>query len=203
MDNSPHRPRARRAGPGFVLALAAAFGLYSGTAAAVPSFARQTGQDCVACHVGGYGPQLTPYGIRFKLGGYTDSDGKDDKVPLSAMLLGGFTRTGKDQPEAPTDRTGRNNNLLLDQASLFVAGRAGEYLALYRSSAVGDEERLSLMEMLLQCAEEADPDGRVALWRDIGPLLMARAELHRTTIDYWVDATLGISPLMQAVVKRV
>lgn len=81
--------------------------------------------------------------------------------------------------------------------------RTGEYLALYRSSAVGDEERLSLMEMLLQCAEEADPDGRVALWRDIGPLLMARAELHRTTIDYWVDATLGISPLMQAVVKRV
>ncbi|MEY2843118.1 MAG: hypothetical protein RI920_1155, partial [Pseudomonadota bacterium] len=29
---------------------------------AVPSFARQTGQDCAACHVGAFGPQLTPYG---------------------------------------------------------------------------------------------------------------------------------------------
>ena len=30
---------------------------------AVPSFARQTGADCAACHVGAFGPQLTPYGI--------------------------------------------------------------------------------------------------------------------------------------------
>ncbi|MDE1979718.1 MAG: cytochrome c1 protein, partial [Betaproteobacteria bacterium] len=29
-------------------------------AQAVPAFARQTGQDCIACHVGGFGPQLTP-----------------------------------------------------------------------------------------------------------------------------------------------
>lgn len=160
MDNSPHRPRARRAGPGFVLALAAAFGLYSGTAAAVPSFARQTGQDCVACHVGGYGPQLTPYGIRFKLGGYTDSDGKDDKVPLSAMLLGGFTRTGKDQPEAPTDRTGRNNNLLLDQASLFVAGRAGEYLgAFVQSTYTGADNKFALDNADVRVAHTLDYAG--------------------------------------------
>ena len=53
---------------------------------AVPSFARQTGQDCVSCHVGGFGPQLTPFGVRFKIGGYVLSDGKPDKVPLSAMV---------------------------------------------------------------------------------------------------------------------
>ena len=53
---------------------------------AVPSFARQTGSECAACHVGAYGPHLTPYGIRFKLGGYTDSDGKSGKVPLSAQV---------------------------------------------------------------------------------------------------------------------
>lgn len=52
-------------------------GLTAQSAHALPSFARQTGQECVACHVGGFGPQLTPYGIRFKLGGYSDSDGKD------------------------------------------------------------------------------------------------------------------------------
>lgn len=29
-------------------------------ALAVPSYARQTQQPCVACHVGGFGPELTP-----------------------------------------------------------------------------------------------------------------------------------------------
>ncbi|MEO6147078.1 MAG: hypothetical protein ABIT70_08515, partial [Sulfuriferula sp.] len=38
---------------------------------AVPSFARQTGQNCVACHAGGQFPELTPYGRLFKLTGYT------------------------------------------------------------------------------------------------------------------------------------
>jgi hypothetical protein len=29
-------------------------------ALAVPSFAIQTGQPCAACHIGAFGPQLTP-----------------------------------------------------------------------------------------------------------------------------------------------
>ena len=32
-------------------------------AQAVPSFAAQTGQPCTACHIGGFGPQLTPLGF--------------------------------------------------------------------------------------------------------------------------------------------
>ncbi len=36
---------------------------------AVPSFARQTGMDCVACHTSF--PELTPFGREFKLNGYT------------------------------------------------------------------------------------------------------------------------------------
>src|ERR1700746_479530 len=36
---------------------------------AVPSYARQTGQECIACHVSF--PELTPYGRYFKLTGYT------------------------------------------------------------------------------------------------------------------------------------
>ena len=38
---------------------------------ALPVFARQTGQNCVACHAGGQFPELTPYGRLFKLTGYT------------------------------------------------------------------------------------------------------------------------------------
>ena len=72
----------------------------SGPALAVPSFARQTGQDCAACHIGSYGPQLTPYGMKFKMGGYTESDGKEGHIPLSAMLVESFTNTKKDQTEA-------------------------------------------------------------------------------------------------------
>src|SRR5215472_8037577 len=40
-----------------------------GDVGAVPSYARQTGQECIACHVSF--PELTPYGRYFKLTGYT------------------------------------------------------------------------------------------------------------------------------------
>jgi hypothetical protein len=40
-------------------------------AEAVPSFAGQTGAPCAACHVEGFGPQLTPFGMSFKVNGYT------------------------------------------------------------------------------------------------------------------------------------
>ena len=63
------------------------------SAQAVPSFTRQTGQECATCHIGSFGPQLTPYGIRFKINGYTDTDGKEGKIPLSAMMVVNATRT--------------------------------------------------------------------------------------------------------------
>ena len=42
-------------------------------AQALPSYARQTGQQCAACHNGF--PELTPYGRQFKLNGYTWTGG--------------------------------------------------------------------------------------------------------------------------------
>lgn len=93
---------------------------------AVPSFSRQTGQECAACHIGGFGPQLTPYGIRFKIGGYTDTDGKGGKVPLSAILVASFNKTKADQSSAPTENTKVNNNAGIDEASVFLAGRIFE-----------------------------------------------------------------------------
>jgi hypothetical protein len=48
----------------------------SRTARAVPSFALQTGQPCSSCHIGAFGPQLTPFGRAFKIGGYTQSGGE-------------------------------------------------------------------------------------------------------------------------------
>jgi hypothetical protein len=104
---------------------------------AVPSFARQTGQPCVACHVGAFGPQLTEFGMQFKLGGYTLSKGGDPMLPLAGMLMAGFTHTRSAQDASALDGhslTGQlegNDNLTLDQASLFVAGRLAAHAGMF------------------------------------------------------------------------
>ena len=100
-------------------------------AEAVPSFARQTGQACNACHVGGFGPQLTSYGRHFKLEGYTASNGEDKYPPISAMILGSFTHTSKKQPGGAGEHDGPNNNTALDQSSLFLAGRMNDHLGVF------------------------------------------------------------------------
>lgn len=105
--------------------LGAAVLLTPHAARAVPSFAQQTGQPCKACHVGGFGPELTPFGREFKLGGYTLR--VHGSVPLSAMAIASWTHTRKDQVPAP-EHLSENDNLVLDQASLFVAGGIGEHL---------------------------------------------------------------------------
>jgi hypothetical protein len=61
---------------------------------AVPAFTDQTGQPCQACHVGGFGPHLTPFGREFKLGGYTTRTSA--AIPISAMAIASFTHTRKD-----------------------------------------------------------------------------------------------------------
>ncbi|MCJ2178492.1 hypothetical protein [Novosphingobium album (ex Hu et al. 2023)] len=95
-------------------------------AAAVPAFAEQTGMACEACHVGGFGPQLTPLGREFKLSGYT-MRAKAFNVPLSAMAVASLTHVRKDQVPPP-DGLDRNDNLAFDQGSLFVAGGVGKHL---------------------------------------------------------------------------
>lgn len=115
-------------------------------AMAVPSFARQTGQDCAACHVGSFGPQLTPYGIKFKLGGYTESDGKDGHIPLSAMLVQSLTHTSKDQSADAGNGFGKNNNLSLQEVSMFVAGRFGDNIGAFAQLTRGEPDRKTALD---------------------------------------------------------
>lgn len=93
-------------------------------AQAVPAFAQQTGQPCKSCHVGGFGPELTPFGREFKLGGYTLR--AHPSIPLAAMAVASFTRKKKDQDPAP-EHLSKNDNLVLDQVSVFVAGGIGSH----------------------------------------------------------------------------
>lgn len=103
----------------------------SGTALAVPSYARQTQQPCSSCHVGGFGPELTAFGRQFKLLGYTMKVGEQANVPLSAMVVESFTHTQKAQTSAPAGGFGTNNNLELQQASVFLAGRLTDHLGVF------------------------------------------------------------------------
>ncbi|MFL6726562.1 MAG: hypothetical protein ACJ8FS_08620 [Sphingomicrobium sp.] len=107
------------------VALVAAAALTSTRSArAVPAFAQQTGQPCKSCHVGGFGPELTPFGREFKLGGYTLR--AHASVPVAAMAVTSITHTRRDQEPAP-EHLNRNDNLVLDEAALFVAGGVGKH----------------------------------------------------------------------------
>ena len=103
---------------------------FSGAAHAVPAFAVQTGQPCSGCHVGGFGPQLTPLGRSFKAGGYTLRAGGFN-LPFSAMAVASYVHTQKDQPPPPPTGYSTNNNFSLDQVSLFLAGGAGDHLGAF------------------------------------------------------------------------
>jgi hypothetical protein len=110
--------------PGIVL-FGAAIAMHR-PADAVPAFADQTGQNCAACHVGGFGPQLTPFGREFKMGGYTLR--LHSSIPLSAMAVASYVHTAKAQDEPPTDKAKTNNNLSFDEGSVFLAGGLGSHL---------------------------------------------------------------------------
>jgi hypothetical protein len=100
------------------------------SASAVPSYARQTGFPCKACHY--MPPELTPLGRAFKLNGYTmagkptvTSPGKGNQsglnilesFPLSVLFDTSFTNLKSPQPGS------QNGSFEFpQQASLFLAG---------------------------------------------------------------------------------
>jgi hypothetical protein len=94
--------------------------LGSPAAHALPLYARQTGQECAACHNGF--PELTPYGRLFKLNGYTFGGGQSDLPPVSVMAVSSYTHTQAPQAAAPAPHYGTNNNFAFDFVSLFTGG---------------------------------------------------------------------------------
>ncbi len=112
------------------LALAGALGaltLSAGGAGAVPAFAAQTGQPFAACHVGGFGPQLTPFGRDFKLRGYTMRT-VNFNVPLSIAATASYVHTAQPQMSPPAPGYKDNDNWTLDQINFFLAGGLGQHL---------------------------------------------------------------------------
>jgi hypothetical protein len=99
-------------------------------APALPAFAAQTGQPCQMCHVGGLGPQLTPFGRAFKIHGYTTRS-IPFNVPLAAMVQASYVETAKSAPQPVAPHYAANDNFTLDQMSLFVAGGFGSHLGAF------------------------------------------------------------------------
>jgi hypothetical protein len=128
------------------LLLTAFFVVEFGAAArALPSFARQTGQPCGACHTDFAG--LTPYGRRFKIGGYTYGGGQyrmtlfpfDDSTkdyqrpwvpPISMMATLGFTHTATDMPP-PADPFAPNDNITIPPLSFFWGGAITDHIGAF------------------------------------------------------------------------
>ena len=90
-------------------------------AIALPLFARQTGQSCIACHAGGQFPELTPYGRLFKLTGYTMGE---RTVPISLMgVLSNSRVADTSKSDDPGADFQKNRQTIFATGSLFLGGK--------------------------------------------------------------------------------
>ncbi len=128
---------------------------------AIPSFARQTGLSCSACHT--VFPELTSFGRQFKLNGYnmtniktivqkeSSSNGKSSRDVLKLLhipqiSLGfntGFTRLAKNIPGT------QNNNVEFPQSvSLYYGGIIAPHLGSFIQLSMEDDEGTFGIDML-------------------------------------------------------
>jgi hypothetical protein len=107
---------------------------------AVPSFARQTGMSCNACHT--VWPELTSFGRAFKLDGYNWSVRSPSEPyipPVAAMFQASYTSLDKDSgilkdsvaPFASSDDSQVAKFNLPQQASVFYGGRIIDHLGAF------------------------------------------------------------------------
>jgi hypothetical protein len=101
--------------------------LVSVKAYAVPSFARQTGEACQACHISF--PELTPFGRYFKLTGYTLGSRK--LFPFAVMGQASITHAAKDSDNSGAVVVPRNDEFNLSSASVFLAGKATDHIGAF------------------------------------------------------------------------
>ncbi|MGE5336798.1 MAG: cytochrome C [Gemmatimonadota bacterium] len=114
-------------------AIVAAALLATVPAHALPAFARQTGQNCIACHVSF--PELTPYGRYFKLSGYTL--GERQTLPFAMMAEVGYTKTRDNQVDdgsgtgTTTPLSEDDGKVKFSDAGLFLAGKANDNIGAF------------------------------------------------------------------------
>jgi hypothetical protein len=114
--------------------------LSSGISKALPSYARQTGLSCSACHFSF--PELNSFGRQFKMNGYVMTgmntiDSKDDSsqvtrlkllttLPLSVMVQSSFTHISKS-----VEGVQNNSVAFPQQLSVFYAGQVTPHIGTF------------------------------------------------------------------------
>jgi len=126
-----------------LLLVIATLALNFGISKALPSYARQTGMSCSACHFSF--PELNSFGRQFKMNGYVltgmktidAADATTDStsvtrlkllttLPLSAMLQSSFTHISKDVPGV------QNSSVAFpQQLSVFYAGQVSPHIGTF------------------------------------------------------------------------
>ena len=146
-----------------VLAALLAIAVPSRLAFSLPLYARQTGQPCATCHTAFL--ELTPFGRRFKLGGYTLGGGDWTGPPFAVMLQPTFTNTEADQEGAPAPHFGTNNNFAMQQVSLFTGGRITDNLgAFIQGTYDGVARRFGWDNTDIRFAKSVNVGGHNLLW---------------------------------------
>ena len=148
-----------------VLSIFLATVLASGPARALPSFAVQTSQPCATCHIGAFGPQLTPQGRDFKLHGYVANDGQDHGLPLAFTTQTSFTHTEAPRPGGAAPGFRPNDNIAFDLAAVYYAGKItpdiGGFIKLQYS---GIRQEAQVGRSDIRYAREGELFGQNVLW---------------------------------------
>lgn len=128
-----------------------AYLLLPSVAQAVPSFARQTGMECSACHT--VYPELTPFGRQFKLRGYTlgelnAENSPTGKLPIAAMLQISRTDISKtNTPGAMPSDFPNDRKTLVQTAGLYYAGKITDNAGAFVQYSYDGFEKAWMVEM--------------------------------------------------------
>jgi len=128
-------------------------GLAAPAAQAVPSFARQTGMACEACHT--VWPELTHFGRVFKANGYILDNLKQVRgvtaqkeemlslaslPPLSLMIQASYTSVASALPDSGGTGNAQNGTVSFpQQVSLFYAGKIAPHVGAFLQLTYGND----------------------------------------------------------------
>ncbi len=135
------------------------------TANAVPAYSQQTHMACSACHVGAFGPQLTPFGRQFKLLGYALNVGSGLSPKVSLRITEAFTHTQAAQAGGAAPGFGPNDNWELETAALYFAGAISEHSGMFVQVSYSENGKTVGWDMAdIRYARTAHFGSHTAIW---------------------------------------
>jgi len=104
------------------LAVVLVIGLSPRPSLSLPLYARQTGQPCTTCHTAFL--EVTPFGRRFKLGGYTLGGGELDRPAVCGDARGTDLYPHRGRTTVTASDRGRSAHQAVAQAQQYIAAKA-------------------------------------------------------------------------------